>query len=347
MKSHQDDKKDFEKLSFAAQLNVLADKQATKQLKTQEEVANERTMTNPLPTRGLPIAISYGGQIISSHYVTRLREAICTDDHKEFLLIKYNWSPHVASQIAWEAFSTCARRLNTTEGTTRSKLVHNWLNLGAQRATFHTGDDALVHSSQGCPYCNEPEDFHHLLTCTEPRALKSRYEAAVVLNKHMSQGGPGPQALYQAIREWTLHSEAPVTAQAQTLASQPQVDIALASQSRIGWLNVFRGFLSLDWGYFYSRDDQTPEDIRRPNATKILSQVVLAVHNYSVSIWKSRNAVLHEAENSIGSNIINSNLNNSITQLYMISETLSPILQSYFTIPLADRLTTTVRQRKR
>ena len=163
----------------------------------------------------------------------------------------------------------------------------------------------------------------------------------------MSQGGPGPQALYQAIREWTLHSEAPVTAQAQTLASQPQVDIALASQSRIRWLNVFRGFLSLDWGYFYSRDDQTPEDIRRSNATKILSKVVLAVHNYSVSIWKSRNAVLHEAENSIGSNIINSNLNKSITQLYKISETLSPILQSYFTIPLADRLTTTVRQRKR
>ena len=109
--------------------------------------------------------------------------------------------------------------------------------------------------------------------------MKSRYDAAVVLNKQLSQGGPGPQSLYQAIRDWTLHSDAPVSAQARTVASQPQINIALVSQTCIGWLNVFRGFLSLDWGYFYSRDDQTPGDIRSSNENKRLSQVVLAVHN--------------------------------------------------------------------
>ena len=136
------------------------------------------------------------------------------------------------------------------------------------------------------------------------------------------------------------------TIAARTLRAQPMVDRALASQTIIGWTHVFRGFVSLDWGDFYSQDDDTPLDIRKTQAEKSLANVVLAAQNYTLAIWKSRNAVLHEA-NSIGADVVHASLNQAITQLYGIRSTLSPILQSYFHMPLEDRLRRSPRQRKR
>jgi hypothetical protein len=40
-------------------------------------------------------------------------------------------------RIAWDSFEMVARRIQTTQAVNRSKLfVHNWLNLGSQRAKF-------------------------------------------------------------------------------------------------------------------------------------------------------------------------------------------------------------------
>ena len=282
---------------------------------------------------------------MSSHYVTHLRDAILTDRHRLFLERKYKWSAQTSATVAWEALYTCARRTVVSQASTRSKLVHNWVNLGAQRASFGNNLPPSA-TERWCPYCKAPEDFLHLLTCVDPRALKARYEATAALNKAMSDGGAGPRALYRAIKMWCQHPAEPLDVAARTLRAQPMVDRALASQTTIGWLHVFRGFVSLDWGDFYSHDDATPLDIRKSEADKSLATVVLSVQNYTLAIWKSRNAVLHEA-NSTGSEIVHASLNQAITQLYGIRSTLSPILQSYFHLPLEDRLRRSPRQRKR
>ena len=74
VKSHQDDKTDFDELPFNAQLNVICDRMATAQMQQQAENAWEATQPCPLPPRQLPVEVTYGTQIISSHYVKRLRE---------------------------------------------------------------------------------------------------------------------------------------------------------------------------------------------------------------------------------------------------------------------------------
>ena len=132
-----------------------------------------------------------------------------------------------------------------------------------------------------------------------------------------------------------------------TLAQQPLVDRAIASQTEIGWLHVFRGFVSLDWGDFYSGEDTTPLDSRKSEADKCLSLVICAVQDYTLAIWTSRNAVLHEATNSTGADIVNADLNQAVVCLYALQPTLSPILQSYFNLSLEDRLRRPPRQRKR
>ena len=122
VKSHQDDKTDFEKLSFPAQVNVLCDQMTTQQLLRQQTHESERTLPCPLTPRHLPFELAYRGQIISSHYVRRLREEITLARHRLFLQTKYKWDDASWDSIAWDSFSLCAKRLDFP----MHRFVLNW-----------------------------------------------------------------------------------------------------------------------------------------------------------------------------------------------------------------------------
>jgi hypothetical protein len=345
--SHQDKQVAFDTLPFPAQLNVLCDTMATNQMARQEATDGERTLSTPLLPRTLNVEITYARQVVSSHYVARLRESISLDRHRTFLQAKYNWSDKVWMSISWDAFKTCARRPALTQPVTRSKLVHNWLNLGIQRAKFGSGG-TTSEIERRCPYCKHAEDFTHMLTCVEPRALKFRYDATIPLRKVLSDAGDGGSALLRALKAWTLNPFAPLTLNPTdaAISIQGSIDRAMESQTQIGWPNFFRGFLSLDWGQVYSNTDTTPLDVRRQQSEKTLAAVIMAAQDYTLAIWRSRNAVLHES-GSDSLDIVNAALNHSISQLYALQSTLSPVLRSYFILPLDDRLRRSPRQRKR
>ena len=81
------------------------------------------------------------------------------------------------------------------------------------------------------------------------------------------------------------------------------------------------------------------------SAVPLLAVLAQALQNYALAIWTSRNLVLHETSSSCG-DILHASLNREITQLYALKATFSPVLQSYFTIPLDARLACSPRQRK-
>jgi hypothetical protein len=101
----------------------------------------------------MPVQVFYGNTAITSHYLSRIRAEIGTDTHHDYLQTKYNWSDQQWCHIAWDSFEMVARRTQTKESVNRSKLVHNWLNLGSQRAKFVNDDDdeSSDHAKQ-CPY---------------------------------------------------------------------------------------------------------------------------------------------------------------------------------------------------
>jgi hypothetical protein len=132
--SHQDNDTPFSELPFPVQLNVLCDTMATDQMKRQETDESVRTLSIPLLPRALNVEVKFGQQVISSHYVARLRELILLARHRVFIQAKYKWGDHVWESIAWDPFMLCARSSDLDQLGNRSKLVHNWLNLGSQRA---------------------------------------------------------------------------------------------------------------------------------------------------------------------------------------------------------------------
>ena len=133
-KSHQDNTTKFLKLPFSAQLNVIGTRMATHQLKRQVSNESESALTNPLTPRHLPVEISFRNQVISSHYVSRLREDIGLNRQRTFLQNKYKWNDQSWVDIAWDSFHLCAGHTQQIHSVSRSKLVHNWLHLGRRRS---------------------------------------------------------------------------------------------------------------------------------------------------------------------------------------------------------------------
>ena len=349
--SHQGKDTDLDELPFPAKLNVLCDRIATEHMQRQEVTPEECTLSSPMLPRNLNVEVRYGTQVISVHYVNRLRECIFLTRHRDFLQEKYKWSDQVWVSIAWEALKTCARKPTRLEHpVSRSNVVHNWLNLGTQRYKFGNGG-ASVELARCCPFCKADEDFTHLLTCKDSRALKFRSDAMLPLSKVLDAEGDAGDALHQAIQVWTLipTNTLVIDPVDEAFGIQFAIDRAMATQNQISWLNFFRGFVSLDWGKIYPVPPIapiTPDEECRITSDKTLTAVIGAVQDYTIAIWKSRNAVLHEA-GSDSLDIANAALNDSITQLYSLQSTLSPLLQSYFKIPLEDLLRRSPRQRKR
>ena len=247
------------------------------------------------------------------------------------------------TDIAWESFYLCGNRTRNDHAATRSKLVHNWLNLGVQRAKHGI---ARLETLRECPYCALPEDFVHLLSCADPRAMTSRYDASVVLKKALTDS-VGGNSLFRAVKQWTLHPTEAPTVQSCAPGYQLAIDRAVQSQSAIGWLNLFRGLVSSKWGLVvaitdssYAREECTPQAINH------LAVVIRSLQDYSLAIWKSRNDTLHQnAEQS--SAILHAQLHHDITCMYALRDTFSPILQSYFSMPLEDNLLRSSRQKQR
>lgn len=211
----------------------------------------------------------HGSQVISSHYISRLRTAIGLDGHRRYLQTKYKWTNAIWDSIAWDALSTCARRPALSNTSNRSKLVHNWLNLGKQRAQHGNGEPSQSQLENCCPYCRSPEDFIHLVTCPDPRAQKSRYNAMLVLRKSFGST-QGAAALILAIKTCTLDPNTTVNISCGSVSFKSAINRAVNIQSDIGWENLFRGLISNDWGQIYSDINSTAPDARRADGKTFL-----------------------------------------------------------------------------
>ena len=53
-----------------------------------------------------------------------------------FIVTFFKWSDQQWCHIAWDSFEIVARRTQTKQAVNRSKLVHNWLNLGFQELSL-------------------------------------------------------------------------------------------------------------------------------------------------------------------------------------------------------------------
>jgi hypothetical protein len=260
----------------------------------------------------MPVQVFYGNTAITSHYVSRIRAEIGADSHRDYLQTKYNWSDQQWCHIVLDSFEMVAR-CTQTKPVNRSKLIHNWLNLGSQRAKFVNDDDEASDHAKQCPYCKQEEDFQHMLTCSHRSALKTRFDTTETLQKAIKSNVAGPYIM-KAIKCWIQDPSKPPTVKIGILSTQNEVHRAIATQTEIGWLHMFRVFVSIDWGHVHMdakivpsenihvylnqvrkaiKSRQSPDARRASAATAYVKTVIQALQDYSLTIWEERSKALH------------------------------------------------------
>ena len=136
-------------------------------------------------------------------------------------------------------------------------------------------------------------------------------------------------------------------AQAATRGLQRAVDQAVTSQSRIGWVHLFRGIISSDWGFIIPDDDMSMSpQMRRSNAKLHLSSIVNTLQNYALAIWAGRNTMLH-SNSVVPISIREAQVNSEIVAMYGIHNTFTTRVQFYFRQSLDNLLRAPYRTRQR
>jgi hypothetical protein len=73
----------------------------------------------------------------------------------------------------------------------------------------------------------------------------------------------GP-SLMKAIRCWTKDPSQPPTVKVDILRTQNDANHAIETQTEIGWLHMFRGFVSIDWGHVNMEAHLIPNPSKTP-----------------------------------------------------------------------------------
>jgi hypothetical protein len=104
-----------------------------------------------------------------------------------------------------------------------------------------------------------------MLTCSHRSALKTRYDASETLQKAIKNNMAGPYIM-KAIKCWIQDPSKPPTVKIGILSAQNDVHRASETQTEMGWLHMFRGFVSIDWGNANMEADLVPNPSKNMHA---------------------------------------------------------------------------------
>ena len=106
---------------------------------------------------------------------------------------------------------------------------------------------------------------------------------------------------------------------------------------------MFRGYLSVTW--------TKAQHLEHPRSTEVgirrqwLTKVITALWTFSMSMWNTRNCILHD-HSAASQSITESAVDSHIQQLYNIKESFAVSDQILFDLPLYVRLTHTMRSKQ-
>lgn len=294
IKSHQDHKTAYAKLSPDAKLNIDVDKLATQQ--------HNRPRSKPAPTTAhIPATkmsitinkIRYAGNIDAN-----LRFQINGGYLRQYLQRKHGWSDRTWDTINLPALGRHLKTLPLNQHTAHIKFIHDKQPLGIHQLRIAKIKDAAIAL---CPCCmKKQEDQQHLLHCQENPARK---EALHHLLKTLTGTDAHPYGISIAacIEKYLLHSSEPIIIPLDTFATRYKDAItdAMECQQQIGWIQLLRGFLGISWLRLASMkpisNDEKP-DMQRGNHR--IHTAISAIHKYTRAIWLGRNEVLHKQKDT-------------------------------------------------
>jgi ribonuclease HI len=278
VKSHQDNEKQIEELSWPARLNIAADRLATEQRETMSAPAHIVTNTTHGMLHIEKIAITRNaGQIL---WKTASRIPI-----QDYHIQRNAWSPSIFQSINWEAQHSALLQFCTADQQRILKFVHKWLPTGKN---LHREKEANI---LACPLCsNELEDNMHLFTCTDAKQERLQQDLLLYVAKQQHDKEMPDIA---KLLEWALSNCVNDDKWLVDKTHYPEeLHRAIEDQNAIGWNQIYRGRISIEFSnaqeHFY-RWQQLPETTH--NGHKWTRGLIHKIWETMLSLWHNRNTI--------------------------------------------------------
>ena len=296
IKGHQDDKSSYEKLPPDTKSNIDVDRLAT--------AFHHRPRSKPLPTTehidSTKISVTINNSRYASNIDGNLRFQINGGYIRRYLQAKHGWSNPTWDTINLPAFGRHLKTLSLPHHTAHIKFVHDKQPLGVHQYRLSNVKDRAISL---CPCCQETEeDQHHFLHCSKN---PSREDSVKLLLQTLigTDNHPYGVSIAAGLDQHLAAPERPVDIQHQTHPSHFHSATTEASlqQQQIGWHHLLHGYMAMAWLTLASTSpiNSPKPDLKRGNYR--IHKTLQALHQFTRSLWLSRNEVLHKHQDSITS----------------------------------------------
>ena len=288
IKGHQDTSS-TRTLSLPAKLNIEADSLASGYRTT----GSLQSRSSCIHILSQQCSISINNQRLTGQFDECIRYHVNGYHLRRYLQDKKCWSDEVWDTIDLQLFGKHYCCLPSRQQITRTKFVHDQLPLGDRRLRQASVKD---HSLSLCPCCNvNVESVDHLLCCRLCPQRESHVHTmkAAICTKDTH---PVRYVILAGILHWLDHGDSvPFTPSLSEYDPffLPLLHDALQLQARIGWGNALKGFLSKSWRKMANLDFHNPKRMDSATGESRLGSIIAATHEFTRSIWLSRNSALH------------------------------------------------------
>ena len=225
---------------------------------------------------------------------------------KKYLMDKHQWSEKTWQTIDRDFIKmTMKAPVSTSAKSQWFKFMHDLQPLGSRKKKMlHNITD---HFSDLCPCCTKvTEDQLHLLLCVEnPKRTEALVELHTGGSKY-SEHHYFVQTMTECVEQWL--QDPTQSPSGSSTASQHRIindrslpghtictlHEALKEQDTIGWINMFRGFISLKWQQLASTNMVNAQAPLQPDdGRRRLGTILQRIQGFLKTIWIGRNEKLH------------------------------------------------------
>jgi hypothetical protein len=309
VKSHQDTHTDWDKLSFPAILNVIADEQATNHRNTMHNPTSTVKNLARVQLRIQDVAITRDSQ----QWILKAAGRIPI---RQFYRDKYGWSPQTFESIHWELQKKSLQAFPTADQTRIIKFVHGWL--PTQRWLHREG----LATTPKCPLCEAlVEDTMHLFACQHHRMQEVQEKLPLYLAKSLHDHG---NSELTNIIEIGLASSITSKWEADPTMVSVEWRNAILEQNKIGWEHIYRGRIgrqlieAMDQHY-----DQVRVNKMQYNGERWAKRLISNIWTIALELWATRSEIIYATSAETKNKQMREKVERRIQKCYEIKDKLT------------------------
>jgi hypothetical protein len=278
-----------------------------------------------------------GGKRIVQDLASQIREQANGPALQDYICKKNEWTDDQFTMICWPTINQVMKNLPSHRRIQATKLQHNKL-----PTAYHLsyGD----RTQQACPRCNyTKETTDHVLQC--PEGITERNDAwndFLTTAKRIETSPYLLLQLEQAIRNWQEGNDHPELYEddySDDDIHARQVNEAFILQSSIGWKQALRGRLVTHWRDAQHSYLRTLPQKPKYDCQQWLSNIVRALIEYSITLWKARSHFVHNEHKQRLAITSRHDRERRITEAYASPDHVRVGDRHLFALPVEIRLT--------